>query len=167
MLIDSGHSQIILGVVDNKKKKTRHEARFGISSFIYRARKPFHPERLFSLFLKPFFMTGMYDPAKNLNDAGNCDMDSKQSEAATKQDKRKAQMGELMRSKGFIWMASSMFLKAAWQQAGNVLDIKPSGPWLCEVRDTWEGTSSEPTIMSQLEDENGEVRGLLSVICSL
>ena len=109
-------------------------------------------------------MTGMYDPAKNLNDAGACDMDSKQSEAATKQDKRKAQMGELMRSKGFIWMASSMFLKGAWQQAGNVLDIKPSGPWLCEVRHTWEGTPSEPIVMSQLEDEFGEVKSKQNLV---
>ena len=109
-------------------------------------------------------MTGMHDPAKNLPDSYPGDLDKKQAEAVAKQNKRKALMGELMRSKGFIWMASSMFLKAAWQQAGNVLDIKPSGPWLCEVRDTWEGTSSEPTIMSQLENKNGEVRGLLSVI---
>ena len=66
-------------------------------------------------------------------------------------------MGDLMRSKGFIWMASSKFLKGAWQQAGNVLDIKPSGPWLCEVRHTWEGTPSEPIVLTQLEDESGEV----------
>ena len=163
MLIDSGHSQIILGVVNNKKK-TRHEARFGISSFIYRARRPFHPDRLFQLFLEPFFMTGMHDPAKNLPDSYPGDLDKKQAEAVAKQNKRKALMGELMRSKGFIWMASSMFLKGAWQQAGNVLDIKPSGPWLCEVRHTWEGTPLEPIVMSQLEDEFGEVNSKLNLV---
>ena len=42
--IDSGLSQIILGVVSSGEKAlTRHEERFGISSFIYRARRPFHP----------------------------------------------------------------------------------------------------------------------------
>ena len=157
MLIDSGNSQVILGVVNNKKK-TRHEARFGISSFIYRARRPFNPDRLFKLFLEPFFMTGMYDSSKKLEDGSVVvQLYDKQSEAVTKQSKRRAMMGDLMRSKGFIWMASSKFLKGAWQQAGNVLDIKPSGPWLCEVRHTWEGTPSEPIVLTQLEDESGEV----------
>ena len=35
---------------------TRHEARFGITSFIYSARRPFHPGRLDDLFLEPFFI---------------------------------------------------------------------------------------------------------------
>ena len=44
-VIDSGLSKILLGVVSDTKEKvmTRHEARFGITSFIYRARRPFHP----------------------------------------------------------------------------------------------------------------------------
>ena len=40
--VDSGLSQIILGVVP---KMTRHESRFGITSFVYKARRPFHPGR--------------------------------------------------------------------------------------------------------------------------
>ena len=48
-----------LDVVPNNKKAdrkiTRHEARFGITSFIYRARRPFHPGRLRDLFLEPYF----------------------------------------------------------------------------------------------------------------
>ena len=39
----------------------------------------------------------------------------------TKQMKRKAAMGELLRSKGFVWVASSHFLMGGWQQAGNIL----------------------------------------------
>ena len=35
---------------------TRHENRFGITSFIYRARLPFHPGRLYDYFLDPFFI---------------------------------------------------------------------------------------------------------------
>ena len=97
-------------------------------------------------------MTGMYDSSKKLEDGSVVvKLFDKQAEAVAKQNKRRVLMGDLMRSKGFIWMASSKFLKGAWQQAGNVLDIKPSGPWLCEVRHTWEGTPSEPIILTQLE----------------
>ena len=43
-LFDSGLSQVLLGVVDSKQKQlTRHENRFGITSFVYRSRRPFHP----------------------------------------------------------------------------------------------------------------------------
>merc|ERR1739847_207261 len=57
-MIDSGLSKVILGVASNDKERilTRHEARFGISSFIYRARRPFHPGRLLDTFLNPYFI---------------------------------------------------------------------------------------------------------------
>merc|ERR1740131_878388 len=45
-LVDSGLSQVQLDVValnnNAERKMTRHEARFGITSFIYRSRRPFH-----------------------------------------------------------------------------------------------------------------------------
>ena len=49
-IVDSGLSQIILGI-QNPKSMTRHEQRFGITSFIYKARRPFHPGRLYDAFL--------------------------------------------------------------------------------------------------------------------
>merc|ERR1712045_133089 len=39
-------------------------ARFDISSFVYRARKPFHPGRILDLFLEPYFM----DPLQKLRE---------------------------------------------------------------------------------------------------
>merc|ERR1712027_112029 len=48
--------------IANEEKKTGRKvpeactARFDISSFVYRARKPFHPGRLEELFLEPYFM---------------------------------------------------------------------------------------------------------------
>merc|ERR1712013_53835 len=58
-LVDSGLSQVQLDVValnnNAERKMTRHEARFGITSFIYRSRRPFHPGSLGDVLLEPFF----------------------------------------------------------------------------------------------------------------
>ena len=52
--------QVLMGVVPLNQSKvpklTRHESRFGISSFVYRSRRPFHPDRLYEKFLEPYFM---------------------------------------------------------------------------------------------------------------
>ena len=154
--IDTGLSQIILGVVSstsNAKSRTRHESRFGISSFIYRARRPFHPGRLFDCFLDPFFMTELEGKEEN---ESKSDLDKLQSEAAAKQEKRNELMGGLMRSKGFVWIATSQFFMGGWQQAGNVLRVRPARPWLCEARQSWQGTPSEPFVLKELTQENGE-----------
>ena len=52
--IDSGLSQVMLS--SKKLPKTRHEARFGISSFLYKARRPFHSSRLQYDFIEKYFM---------------------------------------------------------------------------------------------------------------
>ena len=146
-VIDTGLSEILLGVLSkNKKEKamTRHEARFGITSFIYRARRPFHPGRLHDWFLDLFFIC-----------QGSGTKESK--DAAERQENRVKSVGGLMRSKGFVWLATSQFFAGAWQQAGNILRIKPYRPWLCELKHLWEGSPSEHEILKTLTQENGEV----------
>ena len=152
--IDTGLSQITLGVVPNNNERimTRHEGRFGISSFIYRSRRPFHPGRLNDCFLDPFFMTQF----RTEDIPETSDLEDVQKQAASKQNKRKELMGVLMRSKGFIWLATSNFFMGAWQQAGNVLRVMPARPWLCEMRERWEGTPMEPMALKELSQDNGE-----------
>ena len=111
-------------VKEGKRVPEACTARFDIKSFVYRARKPFHPGRLHDQFLDPFFM----DPELNLEDDDEKDMrDEKATEeekkmfekekereeqriqtiATEKQKKRTAVMGELLRSKGFFWNATT------------------------------------------------------------
>merc|ERR1712088_1101264 len=66
-----------------------------------------------------------------------------QKEATVKQQRRNETMGELLRSKGFFWLATSRDIIGGWQQAGNVIRIEAQSPWLCKIKDVWEGTASE------------------------
>ena len=139
-LVDSGVSRILLGSVSNNNSRdiTRHEARFGITSFVYSARRPFHPGRIHNQFIKPFFMLNHVDE-KDYDEQLDSEkwqlkLRELQKEASTKQSKRLTLMGELLRSKGFIWLASSNTFMGGWQQAGNILKIDVIGPWVSEVR---------------------------------
>ena len=85
--VDTGISQIIVGVVASSKEVTRHQKRFGISSFIYRARRPFHPGRLYDVFLEPhfFFHGSMKEEAEEIEKLG---LETRQRNAAAKHSKR-------------------------------------------------------------------------------
>ena len=92
---------------------TRHEKRFGITSFVYRARRPFHSRRLCESFFEPYFIM-RYEEKEN-------ELDDLQKKAAKKQKLRKKTIGELLRAKGFMWLATSHEILGGFQQAGNVV----------------------------------------------
>ena len=73
-------------------------------------------------------------------------LDKLQAEALEKQKERNEVMGELLRSKGFLWLATSNNLIGAWQQAGNVLRIKAEAQWMCLTPHLWEGTPVEEMV---------------------
>ena len=53
--IDSGKSQVLLP--SKKIQKTRHGENYNITSFVYKARRPFRPQDLYSNFIDKFFMS--------------------------------------------------------------------------------------------------------------
>jgi G3E family GTPase len=74
---------------------------YGISSFVYRARRPFHPNR-FAEALK----TGW--------------------------------SGNVLRSKGFFWLASRPDMAGEWSQAGGIMRHGPAGTWWAATpREHW------------------------------
>jgi len=73
---------------------------YGIGSFVYRARRPFHPERLY---------------------------------ACLEQD-----WPGVMRSKGFVWLASRHDYVGMWHQAGGACALSGAGSWWATVSpDEW------------------------------
>ena len=153
--VDSGMSQVLLGVLANNTsaKVTRHEKRFGITSFVYRARRPFHPGRLHEKLLEPYFMEHAEQEGPELRSY----LPNLQELASLKQAKRVELMGELLRSKGFIWLASANHIMGGLQQAGNILRIQAEGTWMIETKETWQGTISEELILKDMTAEDGKV----------
>ncbi|MFT6641932.1 MAG: G3E family GTPase [Flavobacteriaceae bacterium] len=74
---------------------------YGIGSFVYRARRPFHPARF---------------------------------AAALKDDWQ----GNVLRSKGFFWLASRPDAAGEWSQAGGIVRHGPAGIWWADApREEW------------------------------
>ena len=74
---------------------------YGIGSFVYRARRPFHPARF---------------------------------AAALKDDWQ----GNVLRSKGFFWLASRPEAVGEWSQAGGIVRHGPAGIWWADApREHW------------------------------
>merc|ERR1719266_2347860 len=145
-------------------------ARFDIKSFVYRARKPFHPGRLNDLLVEPFFMDPFdnredeeeeevertEEEKKKLEKVKQTELQAVQEKALTKQKARTELMGELLRSKGFFWLATSNDVIGWWQQAGNVLRIQPVNPWMCLVPEMWADSAAEAEVMKDMKKPDGE-----------
>ncbi|KAA2244767.1 GTP-binding protein [Chitinophaga agrisoli] len=75
---------------------------YGIHSFVYRSRQPFHPERLWQY----------------INEGWH---------------------GNILRSKGLLWLASRPAIAINWSQAGGSLRADKAGYWWCAIpRDEWQ-----------------------------
>ncbi len=68
---------------------------YGISSFVYRAQRPFHPQRLDALLSREWH--------------------------------------GVLRSKGFMWIASRHRVLIEWSQAGGVCHLRPAGTWWADI----------------------------------
>lgn len=97
---------------------------YGISSFVYRARKPFHPKRLYD-----FLVDGW-------------------------------RYGNLVRSKGYFWLASRFDQAGSWSQAGGIMNHGFAGLfWSAVSKDQWpEHTEHRAEIESKCEPPYGDRR---------
>ena len=149
-------------------------ARFDIKSFVYRARKPFHPGRLNDLFLEPYFAdpidtliddeeeeedeedTRTEEEKRMMADVKEKELQELQTLALKKQKKRDEKMGQLLRSKGFVWISTTNDIMGGWQQAGNVLRLRAENPWMCLLEMFWRGDKNEELVLKDMQKPDGE-----------
>lgn len=206
---------------------------YGISSFLFKARRPFHPERIHA-FMSTYFHVQEPDWSDAIADAGRpetvemvassiCDASSHSQKAmeALENLKRlhipenvfenvrksltasveaiksaqeeyesiketlhtmdvfpvetakpqtisnsngfsrlKERFGNVLRSKGFIWLASRPDLCGEWSQAGAVLRFTVGGPWYASLPDeAWPAEAeARNDILKDFEDPHGDRR---------
>ena len=103
---------------------------YGISSFVFRARRPFHPTRL---------MAYLNDP-----------------------DWR-----NVIRSKGYMWLATRNDYGAMWSQAGTSCRLEPAGKWIAATPESEWPVTDEPSreeLRKQLVGKFGDRRQEFVVI---
>lgn len=122
------------------------DIRYGISSFVYSARRPFHPRRLWDMVSAPFCVIQTeYEEDEEGDDEeddeegggaeGDIEMDEEKAkeEALARMEEQKAELDlparakckrespiwkGVLRSKGFIWLATRPHVHGEWSQAG-------------------------------------------------
>jgi G3E family GTPase len=101
---------------------------YGISSLVYRARRPFHPQRFFDAIADG--------------------------------------LGEVLRAKGFVWLATRHDVMALYSQAGPICRLDPLAPWWAATsRIDWPDDPEElAAIEREWDSEWGDRRQELVVI---
>eukprot|EP01038_Epipyxis_sp_PR26KG_P011517 gene11517-15427_t len=124
---------------------------YGVSSFVYKARKPFNPTKLYS-WIKASFISSQELLHPQFGD-----------ENAFKE--RLSHLvhnyGWIIRSKGFCWIASRNDFMSEWSHSGRILDILTSGsPWFTDLsEDEWGMDSKEIEIVkNDFEGVTGDRR---------
>ncbi|KAJ5581458.1 hypothetical protein N7535_000078 [Penicillium sp. DV-2018c] len=123
---------------------------YGINNFVYTARRPFHPRRLFALLHDKFIILqdNEVDDEDQDDDQeeGNADaMDTDSEDGSIEEfdqpeptdilNNKRAHpaFGPVLRSKGFFWLATRPWQFGEWSQAGGMLSVGCGGPWFAEV----------------------------------
>ncbi|KAI5919282.1 putative cobalamin synthesis protein [Camillea tinctor] len=129
---------------------------YGIGTFVYRARRPFHPARLWETIRSVFVVIqteyqvdedgeemdedSEEDSGDNADasESGDGDTDMEDQPQLDPKARLASKMadptfGPLLRSKGFLWLATRPTMFGEWSQAGVMLTISGGDLWRCEV----------------------------------
>ena len=115
---------------------------YGISSFIYHRQRPFVPRKIYDLMIKNFLLQEKTD---------NEQVEGDEDENGSVKDGIAARMAgpfkNVLRSKGFLWLATRPLNMGEWSQAGAILVVQNAGPWMVNLDpEEW---PDEPEIIKQ------------------
>jgi G3E family GTPase len=87
---------------------------YGVSSFVYRSRKPFHPARLHDWINQVFVLIDDWNDNKKM---------SAMADPNDRLERATALYGQILCSKGFCWIAGGDSYMGSWTQSGQLLAI--------------------------------------------
>lgn len=110
----------LLSIIEHGVSGAPGEAdEYGVSSFVYRNRSPFHPKRLHSFLSKFFWFADQWNNDSTHNNKDRKELDQK--------------YGRILRSKGNCWLAGRDSHMYDWAQAGQIVALEPGQPWYCTL----------------------------------
>ncbi|MFV0444257.1 MAG: GTP-binding protein [Planctomycetaceae bacterium] len=112
-------------------QQTPETEEYGVSSFVYRARRPFDPQRLYDYFAEAL------------------------------------DTGTILRSKGYVWLATRPETAGIWSHAGLVVRLDPGGRWWADsAPEEWPDDDEEAIneLESIWDDHTGDRRQELVII---
>lgn len=127
-----------------KRETTTAASRFGIFSFVYTRRRPFHPQRLKELVLK--WMPVSSNKALDGDEPAPANVDSP--------------IRTVLRSKGFVWLSHAHTTALYWSHAGQHFELRDEGEWWAAVPDDeWPSVPAQrATIFADFNGEFGDRR---------
>lgn len=128
---------------------------YGINNFVYRARKPFHPVRLYEMICDKFQLIERINLPEDGQEVVEEDGDDEEEEELAEeeeeeeaeddddeeeagavltaeemlQNKKNSPLCHVVRSKGFFWLATRYILRGEWSSAGSMLTLSAGTPW--------------------------------------
>jgi G3E family GTPase len=148
---DPSHSHSHEHSHSHDRQETTAAKRFGIKTFVYSVRRPFVPERFEKLmsslpFVRLTTSTGL--PAA----------DSDWSQVVAPSVAADSPFKDVLRSKGFVWLATESSTAMYWSQAGKQIEISTMGKWWAAVpRDSWP-EAHVGSIMADFDGDFGDRR---------
>lgn len=134
-----------------------------IGTFIYRARRPFHPQRLASLLKLMPIVRGLPTIRYHNNDNEDDDYENKQSFMININNEIENAFNSIVRSKGFSWLANSHIAAYYWSHAGSSFEMQCLGRWWATLdRDQWPEEAIDDILIDfdcvdHIDDDNVEL----------
>ncbi|KAG7348843.1 cobalamin vitamin b12 biosynthesis cobw-like protein [Nitzschia inconspicua] len=102
---------------------------YGVTSIVYRARRPFHPLRLRNMIKKEMQLWFVQEWNAKQKHGKEDTLKDKNFLSIT--SKGTTSTGTILRSKGSCWIAGRDHDEISWTHVGRIIQLSPTAPWHC------------------------------------